>query len=79
MDNESAKTDGPTDAPTWRELLTAFRADRHASLPLQYAVLAAISGIATALATRAVGNEVAARFDAIHAALMKAGSGALLH
>jgi Flp pilus assembly pilin Flp len=60
-----------------RERLKAFFADRRASFPLQYAVLAAISGTATALAVRAVGNDLAARFESIHAALTR-GSGSLL-
>jgi Flp pilus assembly pilin Flp len=68
MENKTAK----------RDLLKAFLADRRASLPLQYAVLAAISGTATALAVRIIGNEIAARFESIHAALTRAGSGTLL-
>jgi hypothetical protein len=61
------------------DLLKAFLADRRASLPLQYAVMAAMSGLATALTVRAVGNDLAARLETIRAALAKAGSGALLH
>jgi Flp pilus assembly pilin Flp len=61
------------------DLLKAFLADQRASIPIQYAVMLAVSGLATALAVRAVGNDIAARFEAINAALTKAGSGALLH
>jgi Flp pilus assembly pilin Flp len=62
------------------DLLKAFLVDRRASLPLQYALIAAASGLATVVAVRAVGNDVAAQFEAINAALTKAGSsGALLH
>ena len=68
-----------TDLPNTRDVLKAFLTDQGASLPLQYATLAAVSGIATALAARAIGNDIAGRLDAIQAALMKSGSGALLH
>jgi Flp pilus assembly pilin Flp len=61
-----------------RKSLMAFLADRRASFSVQYAVLAAISGTATALAVRVVGNEIAARFESIHAALTRGGSGTLL-
>jgi Flp pilus assembly pilin Flp len=61
------------------DLLKAFLADQRASLPLQYALIAAVSGLATVVVVRAVGNDIAARFEMINAALTKAGSGALLH
>jgi Flp pilus assembly pilin Flp len=73
------ESDAEVDVPGTRDLLKAFFADRRASFPVQYAVVVAISGVASALIMRAVGNEIAARFDSIHAALSKAMSGTLLH
>jgi Flp pilus assembly pilin Flp len=72
-------SDSGADVPGTRDLLKAFFADRRASFPVQYAVVVAISGVASALVMRAIGNEIAARFDAINAALSKAMSGTLLH
>jgi len=72
-------SDAEADVPGTLDLLTAFFADRRASFPVQYAVVVAISGLASALVMRAIGNEIATRFDAINAALSKAMSGTLLH
>ena len=72
-------SDAGRDVPGTRDLLKAFFADRRASFPVQYAVVVAISGLASALVMRAIGNEIAARFDAVNAALSKAMSGTLLH
>jgi Flp pilus assembly pilin Flp len=74
-------SDAGRDWPTTRDLLQAFFADRRASFPVQYAVVVAISGVgvASALVMRAIGNEIAARFEAINAALSKAMSGTPLH
>jgi len=70
-------SDTRADAPGKRDLLEAFFADRRASFPVQYAVVVAISGLASAFVMRAIGNEIATRFDAINAALSKAMSGTL--
>ena len=70
-------SDPGADVPGTRDLLTAFFADRRASFPVQYAVVVAISGLASAFVMRAIGNEIAARFDAVNAALNKAMSGTL--
>ena len=72
-------SDSGADVPGTLDLLKAFFADRRASFPVQYAVVVAISGLASALVMRAIGNEIAARFDAVNAALSKAMSGTLLH
>ena len=72
-------SDAGRDWPATLDLLKAFFADRRASFPVQYAVVVAISGLASAFVMRAIGNEIAARFDAINAALSKAMSGTLLH
>ena len=70
-------SDAEADVPATRDLLKAFFTDRRASFPVQYAVVVAISGLASAFVMRAIGNEIAARFDAINAALSKAMSGTL--
>jgi len=70
-------SDAGRDEPATRDLLKAFFADRRASFPVQYAVVVAISGLASAFVMRAIGNEIATRFDAINAALSKAMSGTL--
>jgi Flp pilus assembly pilin Flp len=62
-----------------RDLLKAFFGDRRASFPVQYAVVVAISALASALVMRTTGNEIATRFDSINAALSKAMSGTLLY
>ncbi len=72
-------SDAGRDEPATRDLLKAFFADRRASFPVQYAVVVAISGLASAFVMRAIGNEIATRFDAVNAALNKAMSGTLLH
>jgi Flp pilus assembly pilin Flp len=72
-------SDAGRDVPGTRELLKAFFADRRASFPVQYALVVAILGLASAFVMRAIGNEIATRFDAINAALSKAMSGTLLH
>ena len=72
-------SDAERDAPGTRDLLKAFFADRRASFPVQYAVVVAISGVASALVMRAIGNGIATRFDSINAALSKAIGGTLLH
>ena len=69
--------DARADVPGTLDLLKAFFADRRASFPVQYAVVVAISGLASAFVMRAIGNEIAARFDSINAALSKAMSGTL--
>jgi Flp pilus assembly pilin Flp len=67
------------DSPTMRDLLKAFFADHRASFPVQYAIVVAITGVASALVMRAIGNEIAVRFDSVNAALSKAVGGTLLH
>lgn len=59
-------------------LLKHFRADTRASVVMQYALLVAVTALLTALAIRAYSTDVAARFDAINAALTKVGAGRLL-
>jgi Flp pilus assembly pilin Flp len=66
-------SDAGRDRPATRNLLKAFFADRRASFPVQYAIVVAISGVASALVMRAIGNEIAGRFDSINAALSKVG------
>ena len=75
MDNETAN--GDVQREPKHAALKAFFTDRRASFSVQYAVLATISGTATALAVRVIGNDLAARFESIQAALTKAGSGLL--
>jgi Flp pilus assembly pilin Flp len=60
-----------------RTLLQAFRTDTKASAVIQYALLAAVTALATALVMRAYGTDVATRFDTINAALKQMGSGML--
>jgi len=60
-----------------RALLKDFLADTSASAVMQYALLVAVTALLTALAIRAYSADVAARFDAINAALTKIGSGTL--
>ena len=60
-----------------RARLKHFRADDRGSVVMQYALLVAITALLTALAIRAYSTDVAARFDAITAALTKMGSGTL--
>jgi Flp pilus assembly pilin Flp len=54
-------------------LLQAFRSDSSASVVMQYALLAAVTALATALAIRSYSTDVAARFDVINAALKGSG------
>ena len=60
-----------------RALLKHFLADTSAAVVMQYALLVAVTALLTALAIRAYSADVAARFDAINAALTKIGSGTL--
>ena len=60
-----------------RSRLKDFLADDSASVVMQYALLVAVTALLTALAIRAYSTDVAARFDAINAALTKMGSGTL--
>jgi len=60
-----------------RALLKHFLADTSAAVVMQYALLVAVTALLTALAIRAYSTDVAARFDAITAALTKLGSGTL--
>ena len=60
-----------------RHPLQAFRADTRASVVMQYALLAAVTALATALAIHAYSTDVATRFDGINAALKQMGSGLL--
>ena len=60
-----------------RTLLQAFCADSSASMLMQYALLAAVTALATALAIRAYSTDVATRFDTITTALKQIGSGML--
>jgi Flp pilus assembly pilin Flp len=55
--------------------LKDFRADTRASVVMQYALLVAVTALLTALAMQAYGTDVAARFEAINAALTKMESG----
>ncbi|MGA7807709.1 hypothetical protein [Bradyrhizobium sp.] len=73
MDNETANGDGTRALK--RVSLTTFFADRRASFSVQYAVLATISGTATVLAVRVIGNDLAAQFERILAALTRSGPG----
>ena len=63
----------PASGTCWR----LFSPTGAPSFPVQYAVVVAISGLASAFVMRAIGNEIAARFDAINTALSKAMSGTL--
>jgi len=60
-----------------RTRLKHFLADDSASVVMQYALLVAVTALLTALAMRAYSTDVAARFEAINAALTKIGSGTL--
>lgn len=60
-----------------RRWLQHFLADENASVVMQYALLVAVTALLTALAMRAYSADVAARFEAINAALTKMGSGTL--
>ena len=55
--------------------LTHFATDNRGSVVMQYALLVAATALLTALAIRSYSTDVAARFDAISAALTKIGSG----
>jgi Flp pilus assembly pilin Flp len=62
---------------TRRHPLKAFRADVSGSVVMQYAILVAATALLTALAMRAYGTDVAARFETISAVLRNMSSGRL--